>query len=41
MHKFDAVIGGVIILGAIFFVRSRLKALKSYRDADKLAAAEK
>ena len=39
MHKFDAVIGAVIILAAIFFVRSRLKALKSYRDADKLAAA--
>jgi membrane protein DedA with SNARE-associated domain len=32
MHKFDAVIAAVIILGAIVFVRSRLKALKAYRD---------
>jgi membrane protein DedA with SNARE-associated domain len=30
MHKFDAVIAGVIVLAAIWFVRSRLKALKAY-----------
>jgi membrane protein DedA with SNARE-associated domain len=29
MHKFDAVIAAVIILAAVWFVRSRLKALKS------------
>lgn len=34
MHKLDAVIGVAIILFAIWFVRSRLKALKSYRDAE-------
>ena len=38
MHKFDAVIGVVIIAGAVFFVRSRLKALKAYRAADEAAA---
>jgi membrane protein DedA with SNARE-associated domain len=37
MHKFDAVIGGVIILAAVLFIRSRLKALKGYRDAAKHA----
>src|SRR5262245_19224474 len=34
MHKFDAVIAGVIVLGGVLFVRSRLKALKAYRDVD-------
>ena len=38
MHKFDAVIAGVIIVAAVLFIRSRLKALKGYRDADKAAA---
>ena len=33
MHKFDAVIGAVILVAAVVFVRSRLKALKSYRAA--------
>jgi len=32
MHKFDLVIGLVIVAAAVWFVRSRLKALKSYRD---------
>jgi membrane protein DedA with SNARE-associated domain len=31
MHKFDAVIGVVIVVAAVIFIRSRLKALKSYR----------
>ena len=39
MHKFDAVIAAVIVLGAVWFVRSRLKALKAYGEADKQAAA--
>ncbi len=34
MHRFDLVIGVVIVLAAAWFVRSRLKALKAYRDAD-------
>ncbi|MDB4996620.1 MAG: putative rane-associated protein [Myxococcaceae bacterium] len=38
MHKFDAVIAGVIVVAAVLFIRSRLKALKGYRDADKAAA---
>jgi membrane protein DedA with SNARE-associated domain len=38
MHKFDAVIAGVIVIAAVLFIRSRLKALKGYRDADKAAA---
>jgi membrane protein DedA with SNARE-associated domain len=38
MHKFDAVIGGAIVIAAVLFIRSRLKALKGYRDADKAAA---
>jgi membrane protein DedA with SNARE-associated domain len=33
MHKFDAVIAVVIVLAAVVFVRSRLKALRSYREA--------
>ncbi len=39
MHRFDAVIAGIIIVGAIVFVRSRLKTLKQYRDDDKKSAA--
>lgn len=34
MHKFDLVIGVTIVVAAAFFVRSRLKALKGYRDAE-------
>jgi membrane protein DedA with SNARE-associated domain len=34
MHRFDAVIGLVIVVGAVWFVRSRLKALKGYRAQD-------
>ena len=39
MHKFDAVIGIAIVLAAVWFVRSRLKALKAYREADRRAEA--
>ena len=39
MHKFDAVIAAAIVIGAVVFVRSRLKALRAYKDAD--AAADK
>jgi membrane protein DedA with SNARE-associated domain len=39
MHKFDALIGGVIIVTGVLFVWSRLKNLKSYREADASAAA--
>jgi membrane protein DedA with SNARE-associated domain len=38
MHKFDAVIAVVIVLAAIVFIRSRLKALKGYRAAATPAA---
>jgi membrane protein DedA with SNARE-associated domain len=31
MHKFDAVIAAVIVLAAVWFVRSRLRALKAYK----------
>ncbi len=42
MHKLDAVIAAVVIIAGIWFVRSRLKALKAYREADaKEAAAAK
>ncbi len=34
MHKLDAVIAVVIVLAAVWFVRSRLKALKQYREDD-------
>ncbi len=34
MHKFDLVIGLTIVLAAAWFIRSRLKALKGYRDLD-------
>jgi membrane protein DedA with SNARE-associated domain len=33
MHKLDAVIAVVIVLAAVVFIRSRLKALRGYRDA--------
>src|SRR5258708_4974669 len=34
-HRLDAVIGVVIIVAAVWFVRSRLKVLKANRDDDK------
>jgi membrane protein DedA with SNARE-associated domain len=40
MHKLDLVIGITIVAAAVWFVRSRLKALKQYREADALAAKE-
>jgi membrane protein DedA with SNARE-associated domain len=40
MHRFDLVIGVAIVLAAVWFVRSRLKALKAYRAADEAAAAK-
>jgi membrane protein DedA with SNARE-associated domain len=40
MHRFDAVIAGLIILGAVLFVRSRIKTLRAYREADKKKALE-
>jgi len=40
MHKFDAVIGAAIVVAGIWFVRSRLRALKGYRDAEKAEAAK-
>lgn len=35
MHRFDLVIGIAIVLAAVWFVRSRIKALKQYREAEK------
>jgi membrane protein DedA with SNARE-associated domain len=40
MHKLDAVIGATVIIAGVWFVRSRLKALKAYHQADARAAAE-
>jgi membrane protein DedA with SNARE-associated domain len=40
MHKFDAVIAAVIVLAAAWFIRSRLKALKAYREAEIQGGAE-
>jgi membrane protein DedA with SNARE-associated domain len=39
-HRFDLVIGVLIILAAALFVRSRLKALKAYRAADVAVAKD-
>ena len=38
MHRFDAVIASVILLGAAYFVYSRVKTLRAYREADKAKA---
>jgi membrane protein DedA with SNARE-associated domain len=38
MHKFDAVIAGVVVIAGVWFVRSRLKALRAYRAEDGAAA---
>ena len=32
MHRFDAVIGVIILVAAAFFIYTRVKALRSYRD---------
>jgi membrane protein DedA with SNARE-associated domain len=40
MHRFDLVIGIAIVLAAVWFVRSRLKALKAYREADRRSSEE-
>ncbi len=39
MHRFDLAIGVVIVLAAVVFVRSRLKALRGYREAADAAPA--
>jgi membrane protein DedA with SNARE-associated domain len=39
MHKFDLVIGVGIVIAAVVFVRSRIKALKGYRAAEAVEAA--
>lgn len=39
MHKFDLVIGVAIVLAAAWFVRSRIKTLRQYREADRAAKA--
>jgi membrane protein DedA with SNARE-associated domain len=39
MHKLDAVIGVTVIVAAFFFVRSRLRALKSYRETEAVQPA--
>jgi membrane protein DedA with SNARE-associated domain len=33
-HRFDFVIGIVIVVGAVWFIRSRIKALKAHREAE-------
>jgi membrane protein DedA with SNARE-associated domain len=40
MHRFDLVIGLTIVAAAAWFVRSRLRALKAYREAEAGAAKE-
>jgi membrane protein DedA with SNARE-associated domain len=39
MHRFDLVIGLVVVAGGVFFIWSRLKALKGYRAAEVAAPA--
>ena len=41
MHRFDLAIGGAIILAGIIFIRSRIKTLRAYREADKAAAGHR
>jgi membrane protein DedA with SNARE-associated domain len=41
MHRLDAVIAVVIFVAAAWFIRSRVRAFKQYREDDKLAAAAK
>jgi membrane protein DedA with SNARE-associated domain len=40
MHRFDLVIGLVIVGAAAWFIRSRLRALRAYRAADAAAAKD-
>lgn len=40
MHRFDLVIGLVIVAAGVWFVRSRIKALRQYRQAEAEAAAK-
>jgi membrane protein DedA with SNARE-associated domain len=40
MHRFDAVIAAAIFVAAGLFIRSRLRTLRAYRDADKKKLAE-
>lgn len=40
-HRLDAVIGVVVVVGGIWFVRSRLKVLKANREEDLVEAATK
>ncbi len=39
MHRFDAVIGAVIVAGAAFFIWSRIKTMRGYQGAEKAAEA--
>lgn len=39
MHKFDAVIAAVIVVAGVWFVRSRIKALRQYKETEQAAAA--
>ena len=39
MHRLDAIIAAVIVVAAVWFVRSRLKVLKEYRAEDAAARA--
>jgi membrane protein DedA with SNARE-associated domain len=39
MHKFDVVIGVVVLAAGVWFVRSRLKVLKQYREAERRGGA--
>lgn len=41
MHKFDALIAAAIVIGGVWFVRSRIKALKQYKDAERAERAER
>jgi membrane protein DedA with SNARE-associated domain len=40
MHRFDAVIGAVIVLAATYFVWSRVKVLRQYKAESSAAAAK-
>jgi membrane protein DedA with SNARE-associated domain len=40
MHKFDVVIGVAVIVAGVWFVRSRLKVLKQYREAERKGEVE-
>jgi membrane protein DedA with SNARE-associated domain len=40
MHRFDAVIGVVIIVAGVLFIRSRIKTMRAYREAEKAEAEQ-